>query len=619
MLLIGSQAPYEKSSKKLLEEIKEVKENNGKVVQVFLRDMTTTSKKARKEVSEKDQEDIKRYVSKNELKVFVHGSYLLSFCRVPPGLLRIKWAYDILAEDMELASNMNFEGVVIHMCSRNAVDEKWKSFSLSEEETEKRMIDHIKYFFSKYKFKTKLLLENSSSEGNKIGGDLKSFGNVYKPLKKLYKNRIGICLDTCHAFVSGYPINTISGMKNFFNDFKKYVGNYSDIALIHLNDAEAPLGSKKDRHIGIGKGYIFKSKEGEEALKYLIAFASENSIPMCLETHANYKEEIELIYKIFQKEQIGGVYKKGNIYKEEIIEILKEFEEIHRSLGNVREATQYGKAIASLKNSDIKMVKSGDELLILPYIGKGIVGKINEFIKTGRIKLLEEFKKDKKVKAYIELTKVFDIGPKKAQQLIKKGIFSVKQLNNSNLTKSQQIGLKYYDDLQKKIPRKESEKVRDIIQKETKFPVLLAGSYRTGKKESGDIDIIIISKENILKNVVEKLSQKNIIIDSLQGDLIPKNTQTIYIGIIKVDKIARHIDIHIVPPENAPFYMLYFGSGERFSRLIRQYAKERGYKLSDKGLFKNGKKIGINNEEDIFKELGLKYIRPENREKIIEL
>jgi DNA polymerase/3'-5' exonuclease PolX len=63
--------------------------------------------------------------------------------------------------------------------------------------------------------------------------------------------------------------------------------------------------------------------------------------------------------------------------------------------------------------------------------------------------------------------------------------------------------------------------------------------------------------------------------------------------------------------------MLYFGSGEQFSRLIRQKAKKIGYKLNNKGLFKNGKKINIQTEKNIFKQLDISYISPENRNTII--
>ncbi len=448
-MFLGSQV---KSDKPLLKGIQDVVKSGGNVVQIFLRKMYSSSEKDRLQILNTEQREIKKYMKENKIKGFVHGSYMLNFCKVPEGLTRIQWTYKILAEDMELGEKLGMKGVIIHMCSRNAADKKWQPITLTLDETIKRNIKHIEYFFKHHDFKKiKLLLENSSSDGNRIGGNLKDFGKVFKPLYKKYKEKIGICLDTCHAFVSGYPINTVNGMKNFLNDYKKQVGSYDTISLIHLNDAAAPLGSKKDRHQEIGKGYIFSDKKGKEALCYLVNFAIENKIPMCLETHANYKKEFKLINKLCLDKK-GGEDKSG-VSKTEVIKILEEFKEYHKSLGNNIKAAQYAKAINSIKNSKIKKIKKGEDLYNLSYVGKGITNKINEFIQTGQVKLLEDFKKNPVVLAHKELTTVFGIGPKKAKELVSKEIYTVEDLKKSSdsakLTNSQKTGLKYYDDLKK--------------------------------------------------------------------------------------------------------------------------------------------------------------------------
>jgi apurinic endonuclease APN1 len=637
ILRIGSQSPSDTDTGSLLDSIKAVVKNGGNVVQIFLRDMCTTSVKGRKDVPEVEQKKIKEYKKKVDLLIFVHASYLINFCKIPVGLTRIQWAYKILAEDMTLAENMALNGVVIHMCAKKAVDEKWQPFMMTDAETEKKMVRHLIYFFKEYGRKfphVKLLLENSASVKTKIGGTMKSLGAVVQPLRRKYGTRIGTCIDTCHAFASGYPINTVAGMKLLFSDFKKYVGPLSYLTLIHLNDSATPLGSNKDRHAGIGDGFIFSGKEGHEALLYIIEFADKNNIPMCLETHSNYKKEIGMIKKAFKTHRGGQPVKSVPVSK--IIHILEEFQKYHKSLGNHREAAQYAKATASLKASGIKTVTSGKELMGLPWIGKGIAAKVDEFLKTGKIGLLSEFNKDPKVKAYRELNDVFDVGPKRAKALISQGVLSVKDFKrkaktgNIKVTRAQSIGLKHYDDLQKKIPRKESGKIRRLVEKEVrslfgpKTCTLLAGSYRTGKKESGDVDLVVglqdlktdkeVRKHPILEKLVTRLFKKKLLIDTLLGSEIPKPTQTSYIGVGKVGKTARHIDIHAVGWDELPFHMLYFGSGEKFSRAIRQWAKDKGYKLSNFGLYKNGKRVkGIKTEKDIFKVLDLKWVPPEKR------
>ena len=629
-MFLGSQVKVDKS---LLKSIEDVTSKGGNVVQVFLRKMHSSSVKNKLVLSEEEEKKIRNFIKKNKVQGFVHGSYLLNFCKVPEGLVRIQWAYNMLKEDMELGENLGMKGVVIHMCSRNAVDEKWKPVTLTHQEAIRRNIKHIEYFFKHYakNLKIKLLIENSSSEGNKIGGNLIEFGKVFKPLYKKYKRRIGTCIDTCHAFVSGYPLHTILGMKNFLAEYKKQVGSYSTISLIHLNDSQDVLGSKKDRHAEIGKGHIFKTKEGKEALCFLVSFAIKHKIPMCLETNSGYKKELGLIRKICIDKLKGG---GKEVSKDEILEMLREFKEYHKSLGNHIKATQYAKAIQSLEHSKIKKIRSGSELLDLSWIGKGMITKVDEYIKTGQVKLLEEFRKNPLIGSSKELTSVFGIGPKKAKMLIDKGVYGISDLRKAvkkgkvKLTRPQKTGLKYYDDLQKRIPRDESEKIRKIIEKEfkklygSKGTATLAGSYRMGKKTSGDVDIVLSSKDfkttdGVLRRFVKHLFDHNILIDTLSGSIVPGNKISNYIGIVQLkNKPVRHIDLHVIKIEDLPFHMLYFSSGEQFSRKIRKKAKEKGYRLNDKGFFKKGSKTripSVKTEKNVFKRLEMKWVPPEKR------
>jgi DNA polymerase/3'-5' exonuclease PolX len=71
--------------------------------------------------------------------------------------------------------------------------------------------------------------------------------------------------------------------------------------------------------------------------------------------------------------------------------------------------------------------------------------------------------------------------------------------------------------------------------------------------------------------------------------------------------------LHIVKEEELPFHMLYFGSGENFSRKIRKIAKTKGYKLNNKGLFKGTEKVNIKTEKDVFNKLKLNWVPPEKR------
>ena len=147
---------------------------------------------------------------------------------------------------------------------------------------------------------------------------------------------------------------------------------------------------------------------------------------------------------------------------------------------------------------------------------------IEEIIKTGKLKQLQQLKKTQgqKVKALNELQSIMGIGPNMAKKLVAQRIMSIPQLRkavNSNkieLNETQLIGLEYYKDLQKKISRKETkntaEKLQKLIRKlYPKSKIYIAGSYRTGKKASKDIDLILTIPEiKTKKDIKPKYLQK---------------------------------------------------------------------------------------------------------------
>ena len=93
-----------------------------------------------------------------------------------------------------------------------------------------------------------------------------------------------------------------------------------------------------------------------------------------------------------------------------------------------------------------------------------------------------------------------------------------------------------------------------------------------------------------------------------------------YMGIVESSTNSfTHLDLHVVKWEELPFYTLYFSSGKYFSTLIRKYAKDKGYILNEKGIYKNNRKISAKNEKDIFNILRIKWISPEERNNTITL
>ena len=99
--------------------------------------------------------------------------------------------------------------------------------------------------------KTTILLETMAGKGSEIGGEFEEIAQIIKNVN--LKEKVGVCLDTCHVFDGGYDI--AGNLEKILEQFDEIIG-ISKLKVIHLNDSKNALGSKKDRHEQIGKGTI---------------------------------------------------------------------------------------------------------------------------------------------------------------------------------------------------------------------------------------------------------------------------------------------------------------------------------------------------------------------------
>jgi len=263
--------------------------------------------------------------------------------------------------------------------------------------------------------------------------------------------------------------------------------------------------------------------------------------------------------------------------------------------------------------------KTFEDLQKIPGWGKGLLGKAKEWIETGHIEA------DRLLNSNNDATELFmgisGIGPVKARELAEAGYRTIEELKEHPelLNTKQIIGLKYYNDFLKRIPRKEMDvhktKIEHVIQSISKDIIFeLVGSYRRGQNSSGDIDVLIQAHENLrMEEVVSLLSKDGYITDILaQGEKK-------FMGVCRLKRHSTHrrLDILITTNTNYPFALLYFtGSGE-FNIKMRQWALNKGYSLNEYGLTPTID--GIRTEEDIFKALELKYVEPHNRTPDIDL
>ena len=225
-------------------------------------------------------------------------------------------------------------------------------------------------------------------------------------------------------------------------------------------------------------------------------------------------------------------------------------------------------------------------------------------------------------------TNVYGIGPKKASELVKKhNITTIEQLRKKQdevLNDKQKKGLKYYEDILRRIPRKEiisyEKKLLSIFNTvKNKDSVLkIMGSYRRGSSDSGDIDIIISDPnddDSIFIKFIDILIEKKILIEVLSRGKVKS------LGISKLPrKPARRIDFMFTPKKELAFALLYFTGNKAFNTVMRARALELGYTMNEHGFHKmvSGKKATKINryfptEESIFKFLGIVYKKPTER------
>ena len=135
---------------------------------------------------------------------------------------------------------------------------------------------------------TTVLLETMAGKGSEVGGNFNELKKIIDNIK--LKDKIGVCLDTCHIFDGGYDI--VNNLEGVLEEFDKIIG-IEKLKAIHLNDSKNPCGSKKDRHEKIGQGFI-----GLEVFRQILNNNYIKNLPMILETPNDlqgYAEEILIL------------------------------------------------------------------------------------------------------------------------------------------------------------------------------------------------------------------------------------------------------------------------------------------------------------------------------------
>ena len=331
-------------------------------------------------------------------------------------------------------------------------------------------------------------------------------------------------------------------------------------------------------------------------------------------------DEFSILIDYFQHKLDKLKYKEKNVYLykinaiSNIISIIKSFKKDLTKEENIKELSE------------------------MKGIGKGTIKRIYQINKYGYLPEIKRFK-ESKYNIKIDKSELYDIyglGKQSIIDLNKQNIKTVKDLKEAiknkkfQSTKAINLGLKYYGKFKEKIPREEMDYhnllLSDIIKKIDKnIKFEICGSYRRGNDFSNDIDCIMTHKtKNYLDDIINKLIEMKYITDEITDSRTNKSMCfCVSIDTTKKEinyKTIRRIDFLFVPYNEYITSLFYFTGDKHFNQYIRKYAKSKGYKLNEHGLYKKNK-LGefikverIKSEKDIFKEIGYNYVKPAERQ-----
>ena len=236
-------------------------------MQIFSKNASTWREKILKE---DEVESFRKNLKNSNINpVFIHTSYLVNLAS-PSDELYFK-SINAFLEEMKRADLLLPDPyLIIHPGAHTGAGEEYGI---------QRIIRALNIILEKsadLNLKTMILLEDTAGSGTHLGYTFYQLKRMVEGAKD--RKKIGICFDTCHAFAAGYDLSHQEGVEQTLEEIDKYVG-LERLKVIHINDSKYPLGSRKDRHMHIGKGYI-----GLEGFRVLVNHKYLKDLPFILET-----------------------------------------------------------------------------------------------------------------------------------------------------------------------------------------------------------------------------------------------------------------------------------------------------------------------------------------------
>ena len=232
-----------------------------------------------------DLEDIRNYLSFAEEKgignILAHAPYTLNACAKDEGLR--KFAFETMQDDLRRLEHLPGTMYNLHPGSH---------VSQAAEKGIELIAEHLNRLFEE-EFSTTVLLETMAGKGAEVGRSFEELRAIMDKVDK--REKLGVCLDTCHVFDGGYDV--VNDLDGVLKEFDSVIG-LDKLKAIHLNDSLNTLGCHKDRHAKIGEGGI-----GLAAMEKIINDERLRTLPFYLETPnelPGYQKEIALLKGLYR-------------------------------------------------------------------------------------------------------------------------------------------------------------------------------------------------------------------------------------------------------------------------------------------------------------------------------
>lgn len=214
-------------------------------------------------------------------QILPHDSYLINLGAPDPEVLgRSRYAFN---DEMKRCEQLGLDRLNFHPGSHLG--------KITEEQSLDLIAESVNIALSKSSGVI-AVIENTAGQGTNLGYRFEHLKYIIDRVED--KSRVGVCIDTCHAFTSGYDLSTAEGFKKVFDEFDRVVG-FNYLKGMHLNESKKAFGTRVDRHDSLHKGEL-----GDEVFSLIMNDPRFDGMPLILETpdETLWAEEITYLYSL---------------------------------------------------------------------------------------------------------------------------------------------------------------------------------------------------------------------------------------------------------------------------------------------------------------------------------